>query len=271
MRMAWDPRRSSGPLADSVGSCAGGRFIAGAARAGQITDEHPTQAYDACSTREGAFIDARASLDGDALGERRDADESDVLATFDPTLCKRVTRSLSTTGQIQVPTMALMHAEATSGRNDPADDPRWRYLRPDERARWDASTTRRRRTTAAWRNGEGVSRVRSRRRSIVRVSDAGRNGHADAAHRSGLRAARGSRVAGGHRLHNARSAARPESRRGTRGRSRSRIGRHRGCVFPLRRPDSRCSLSRRACRTSCHPVSPARRRIRACSPDAGWR
>lgn len=120
-----------------------------AAQAGQRTDQHLMQTYEACSTKEASLIHARASLDIDALAERRDTVEADVLAAFDATLCNRVAC--------------------------------------------------RRRT----------------RQSI--------------------------------------DACRPRRVR---------------CFRP---PGSRCSLSRPGCRRSCRPVLPARRRIRACSPGAGWR
>jgi imidazolonepropionase-like amidohydrolase len=38
---------------------------------------------------------------------------------------------------VQVPTLVLTHAEANRDDASQTDDPRWRYLRPDERARWE--------------------------------------------------------------------------------------------------------------------------------------
>jgi imidazolonepropionase-like amidohydrolase len=108
-----------------------------AAAAGQRTDEHLMQAYEACSSVEASLLEERRNLDGDALVEKRDAQEQRALDAFAQGACERVGKKLAAFGQIQVPTLVLAHEEATRGKDPPGNDPRWRYLRPDERARWE--------------------------------------------------------------------------------------------------------------------------------------
>ena len=107
-----------------------------AAAAGQRTDEHLMQAFEACSTIEAQLLDARRDLDAEALVATRDAQEARALDAFDRVTCERVGKSLAATGQVQVPTLVLPYEESIRTRQPPGDDPRWRYLRADERVRW---------------------------------------------------------------------------------------------------------------------------------------
>lgn len=107
-----------------------------AARDGLKTNEHLTQAYEACSTVELELLGLRRGRGGEELVALRDAQESRALATFDPATCERVAAALTVTGQVQVPTMALPHAESTLAPGSIDHDPRWCYLREDERRRW---------------------------------------------------------------------------------------------------------------------------------------
>jgi imidazolonepropionase-like amidohydrolase len=129
-----EARARSLPVAGHVPA---GVTLLAAAQAGQRTDEHLMQAYEACSTKEEKLIAGRAAVEGDALTAMRDAQEPRVLVAFDARTCARVARALRATGQAQVPTLVLTHAESIHAAAVLADDPRWRYLRPDERARWE--------------------------------------------------------------------------------------------------------------------------------------
>jgi imidazolonepropionase-like amidohydrolase len=120
-----------------AGHVPAGVTLLAAAKAGQRTDEHLMQAYEACSTKEASLIAERAVADGEALAALRDAEEVRVLSAFDAQTCVRVARALRATGQVQVPTLVLAHAEATHAAVTLGDDPRWRYLRSDERVRWE--------------------------------------------------------------------------------------------------------------------------------------
>jgi cytosine/adenosine deaminase-related metal-dependent hydrolase len=106
-----------------------------AARAGQVTAEHLLQVYEACSSLETTALDARRGLDGAAAAALSERQERAVLDAFDPAACKSAAQALAATRQAQVPTLVLNHNEA-AGRVDTVADPRWRYLRNDEQARW---------------------------------------------------------------------------------------------------------------------------------------
>jgi imidazolonepropionase-like amidohydrolase len=106
-----------------------------AAESGQRSEEHLMQVFEACSTIERGMLDARRGLAGNALVARRDADEARVLAAFDAHTCDRAAQALARAGEVQVPTLVLDYAESKP-REDFASDPRWQYLRADERARW---------------------------------------------------------------------------------------------------------------------------------------
>jgi len=60
-----------------------------------------------------------------------------VLESFDQRVCDRTAAALVKTNQVQVPTLVLSHFEAHGSPANFRDDPRWRYLRSDEQARWE--------------------------------------------------------------------------------------------------------------------------------------
>jgi imidazolonepropionase-like amidohydrolase len=119
-----------------VGHVPAGVPLLVAAAAGQRSDEHLMQAFEACSSIEAGLLEPRRDLAGDALIARRDAQESEALEAFDPTICWSVAKTLATSGQVQVPTLVLADEDSLAKNGPPSADPRWRYLRPDERARW---------------------------------------------------------------------------------------------------------------------------------------
>jgi imidazolonepropionase-like amidohydrolase len=107
-----------------------------AATAGQRSNEHLMQAYEACSSVEAGLLATRQGLAGDALAAKRDAQEAQALEAFDHAKCSRVAKSLAASGQVQVPTMVLANEDAMQKRGPPDSDERWRFLRADERERW---------------------------------------------------------------------------------------------------------------------------------------
>lgn len=118
-----------------VGHVPAGVTLLDAAAAGQRSNEHLMQAYEACSSVEANLLGERRDLEGDALTARRDAQEAQALAAFDPATCKRVAAALATTGQVQVPTLVLADEDALQA-GEPSADPRWWLLRADEHTRW---------------------------------------------------------------------------------------------------------------------------------------
>lgn len=126
-------RRRAEPVAGHVPA---GVPLREAAAAGQRSGEHLMQAYEACSSIEKQLLAERRDLGGEALVALRDAQEARALAAFDPRACTRIGRILAKTTQVQVPTLVLPHMEANRANTAPDTDPRWRYLRADERARW---------------------------------------------------------------------------------------------------------------------------------------
>lgn len=116
-----------------AGHVPAGVSLLAAARAGQRSNEHLMQAFEACSSVEGELIASRRGLGGDALVARRDAQEIRALATFDRRTCRYVSRQLARTEQVQVPTLVLTRIRKDP---EPGTDPRWKYLRGDERTRW---------------------------------------------------------------------------------------------------------------------------------------
>ncbi len=107
-----------------------------AARAGQRSDEHLTQLYEACSTREASVLRARReSRDGGSDGA--DAEERAVLESFDPQLCVRTATALAKTKQVQVPTLVLPYFEARGSTVGFQKSPFWHNLRRDEQVRWE--------------------------------------------------------------------------------------------------------------------------------------
>jgi imidazolonepropionase-like amidohydrolase len=118
-----------------VGHVPAGVALLSAAAAGQRSNEHLMQAYEACSSVEAQLLEARRGLAGDALEARRDEQEAQALDAFDRETCRRVAKALAATGQAQVPTLVLANEDAMHEGGAPSADPRWRFLRPDERAR----------------------------------------------------------------------------------------------------------------------------------------
>jgi len=119
-----------------VGHVPAGVPLLVAAVAGQRSNEHLMQAYEACSSIEAQLLKERRDLDGDALTDRRDAQEARTLNAFDPSICRGIARSLVATGQVQVPTVVLADEDSLGKSGSPGTDPRWLFLRADERARW---------------------------------------------------------------------------------------------------------------------------------------
>lgn len=126
-------RASSLPVAGHVPA---GVSLLAASAAGQQTNEHLTQAAEACSSHEASLLRAREHLAADALTAVRDSQENAALIAYDATICATVAAGLARDGQAQVPTQILAYNESIGHPARPGDDPRWRYLRSDERARW---------------------------------------------------------------------------------------------------------------------------------------
>ncbi len=103
----------------------------------QASNEHLMQAAEACSSIGQRVTDERRAATAEPAAAERDAEEARVLQTFDRRRCRRVANALAATGQVQVPTLVLAHAESVRQGRAPASDPRWRYLRADERLRWE--------------------------------------------------------------------------------------------------------------------------------------
>jgi len=110
--------------------------LAESAQAGQRTAEHLMQAYEACSSREREMLDARRGLGADAAVALRDAQERDILASFDAAACRRAAKVVAAAGQAQVLTIVLEYFDPSRPRDDFTADPRWPLLRADEQARW---------------------------------------------------------------------------------------------------------------------------------------
>jgi imidazolonepropionase-like amidohydrolase len=113
-----------------------------AAAAGQSSNEHLMQVFEACSSAEAQLLEERSDVQGEALVAMRDKQEAQVLDTFDRRTCRRIGKALSATAQVQIPTLVLNYQESIrSLRPSLSDDARWRYLRADERARWERLLT----------------------------------------------------------------------------------------------------------------------------------
>jgi imidazolonepropionase-like amidohydrolase len=110
--------------------------LAEATRAKQRTAEHLMQVYEACSAHGPVLLAARQGLDGDAAVALRDAQETEVLATFDADTCTRVARAVAKAGPVQVPTVVIDYFDVARPHGDPASDPHWAMLRTDEQTRW---------------------------------------------------------------------------------------------------------------------------------------
>jgi imidazolonepropionase-like amidohydrolase len=129
-----EARKRSLPV---VGHVPAGVSLLDAAKAGQRSSEHLMQAYEACSSIESQLLAERRGLEGDALVAMRDAQEAQVLAAFDPRICRRVSKALAATGQAQVPTLVLADEDTLAAGGAPGADPRWRLMRADEHPRWE--------------------------------------------------------------------------------------------------------------------------------------
>jgi imidazolonepropionase-like amidohydrolase len=103
----------------------------------QASNEHLMQATEACSSIGPRVIDERRAATDEPTAAQRDGEEARVLQTFDRRLCRHVAAALATAGQVQVPTLVLPHAESMRRVHASATDPRERYLRADERLRWE--------------------------------------------------------------------------------------------------------------------------------------
>lgn len=119
-----------------VGHAPAGVSLLGSANEGQRSNEHLMQAFEACSSTEDQLLEERRGLDGDALLALRDRQELRALETFDWNTCRRIGKSLASTGQVQVPTLVLPYEESIRNSGASNNDPRSRYLRADELARW---------------------------------------------------------------------------------------------------------------------------------------
>jgi imidazolonepropionase-like amidohydrolase len=108
-----------------------------AATAGQRSNEHLTQVYEACSAREKEWLDARKKMKDKEPGQLRETQEREVLESFDQSVCDRSAAALAKTDQVQVPTLVLSFFESRGSPANFRDDPRWRYLRADEQTRWE--------------------------------------------------------------------------------------------------------------------------------------
>jgi imidazolonepropionase-like amidohydrolase len=108
-----------------------------AATAGQRSNEHLTQVYEACTPREKEWLDARKRVKDAELVKLRETQEREVLESFDQSVCDRTAAALAKTAQVQVPTLVLYYFEARGAPANFRDDPRRRYLRVDEQARWE--------------------------------------------------------------------------------------------------------------------------------------
>lgn len=124
------PRRLS-----LMGHVPAGVSAVDAALAGQRSEEHLLQLFEACSTIERDVLAARRGLVGDALIDKRDAQEPQVLAAFDARRCDDVAAQLAATGVALVPTLVLDDIDSKP-ETHLERDPRWGRLRADEQARW---------------------------------------------------------------------------------------------------------------------------------------
>jgi imidazolonepropionase-like amidohydrolase len=108
-----------------------------AATAGQRSNEHLTQVYEACSAREKEWLDARKKVKDKELEQLRDTQEREVLEGFDQSVCDRTSAALAKTAMVQVPTLVLPFFESRGSPANFRDDSRRRYLRADEQTRWE--------------------------------------------------------------------------------------------------------------------------------------
>lgn len=108
-----------------------------AATNGQRSNEHLTQVYEACSSRENEWLEARRKAKDSEFDRLRNTQEREVLESFDQSACDRAATALARTEQVQVPTLVLAYFESRGVPKNAGEDPRWRYLRADEQTRWE--------------------------------------------------------------------------------------------------------------------------------------
>lgn len=108
-----------------------------AATAGQRSNEHLTQVYEACAPGEKEWLNARKTVKDSELAKLRETQEREVLESFDQSVCDRTAAALAKTEQVQVPTLVLSYFEALGFPKNFGEDPRRRYLRADEQTRWE--------------------------------------------------------------------------------------------------------------------------------------
>jgi imidazolonepropionase-like amidohydrolase len=108
-----------------------------AATAGQRSNEHLTQVYEACAPGEKEWLNARKTVKDSELAKLRETQEQEVLESFDQSVCDRTAAALAKSEQVQVPTLVLSYFEALGFPKNFGEDPRRRYLRADEQARWE--------------------------------------------------------------------------------------------------------------------------------------
>ena len=108
-----------------------------AATRGQSSNEHLMQAAEACSSIGQRVIDERRAATAEPDATQRDAEEARVLEAFDRRACRRAADALAATRQVQVPTLVLAYEESLRAAHRREPDPRLRYLRSDERLRWE--------------------------------------------------------------------------------------------------------------------------------------
>ncbi|MEP6821986.1 MAG: amidohydrolase family protein [Chthoniobacterales bacterium] len=107
-----------------------------AAKAGQRSNEHLMQLFEACSSMEGELLAARQGFKGASAEKIRETQEAQVLETFDQHACEKTAAALAKTDQFQVPTLVLPHSEANRVRPKFREDFRWQLLPSDEQERW---------------------------------------------------------------------------------------------------------------------------------------
>ena len=108
-----------------------------AAQAGQRSNEHLTQIYEACTSKEKEYLAKRNGLEPNEVVRVRDEQEGEVLESFNEAVCAETAIALAKTEQVQVPTLVLPYFEARTNRKHFREDSRWRSLRADEQKRWE--------------------------------------------------------------------------------------------------------------------------------------
>jgi hypothetical protein len=76
-------------------------------------------------------------VEAGALEKLRETQEPKVLESFKQAACDRAAAVLAKTEQVQVPTLVLPYFESRGVPKNIGEDPQWRFLPADERARWE--------------------------------------------------------------------------------------------------------------------------------------